>query len=530
MPRARGRRRCRLAPPRAAADGVGRCCDERELLRVRLAWGDGDVGRRRGRAARALRRRPARRGRARRSTPTRRCCATPRPTRGPASCSPPARPSAPLPQALAAIDLALWDRAGRRDGPAGRAPARRGRRARRCRSTRRSAPRTARARRRRRPRPRPRGLRLREGQGRASATTPAGSPRCAPRSGRTWRSASTPTAPGPRREEALANLRALAPSGIEYAEEPVHGVAALRGGARRSRRCRWRWTRRRPSRAPPGSGAADAVCLKIARCGGISGLLRDAAAARAAGSDGLRRLVVRRAARRSPRALHAAAALAATRPLPACGLATLGDVRGPRGRAGAAGRRDRGAGRARAALTRRRAGSTSSSATAPGASRCTAWPAAATTCTRASREPLRHPLARSPRNFSSRSPTTSSTGIVSSPSRSQSGGITPVPSPRSAAASPAAVLRRRSASASSAIPRGIPANSGCARPLARERLDADRLDPVGERGVGGAALLRARPRRRAPGSRRRARAAARARRSRARRAARSGRPSSSRRA
>ena len=34
-----------------------------------------------------------------------------------------------------------------------------------------------------------------------------------------------------------------------------------------------------------GAGAADAVCLKIARCGGISGLLRDAAAARAAGSE-----------------------------------------------------------------------------------------------------------------------------------------------------------------------------------------------------------------------------------------------------
>ena len=52
-------------------------------------------------------------------------------------------------------------------------------------------------------------------------------------------------------EEALANLRALAPAGLEYAEEPVHGVAALARGAGGRRRCRWRWTRRRRSRAPP---------------------------------------------------------------------------------------------------------------------------------------------------------------------------------------------------------------------------------------------------------------------------------------
>ena len=69
-----------------------------------------------------------------------------------------------------------------------------------------------------------------------------------------------------------------------------------------------------------GSGAADAVCLKIARCGGITGLLRDAAAARAAGSavyiassfDGPVGIAA---------GLHAAAALG---PLPWCGLATLG--------------------------------------------------------------------------------------------------------------------------------------------------------------------------------------------------------------
>ena len=72
-----------------------------------------------------------------------------------------------------------------------------------------------------------------------------------------------------------------------------------------------------------GAGAADAVCLKIARCGGIGGVLRDAAAARAAGSavylastfDGPLGIAA---------GLHAAAALRATGELLPCGLATLG--------------------------------------------------------------------------------------------------------------------------------------------------------------------------------------------------------------
>lgn len=119
-------------------------------------------------------------------------------------------------------------------------------------------------------------------------------------------------------DEALAHLRALAPAGIELAEEPVHGVEALRAVRARS-----------PvpiamdETHAPGSGAADAVCLKIARSGGIAGLLRDAAAARAAGSavylastyDGPTSIAA---------ALHAAAALGAEAPLPHCGLATLG--------------------------------------------------------------------------------------------------------------------------------------------------------------------------------------------------------------
>lgn len=79
--------------------------------------------------------------------------------------------------------------------------------------------------------------------------------------------------------EALANLRALAPAGIELCEEPIHGVAGLRAV-------------RAASPIPiamdetdaPGSGAADYVCLKITR-GGITGVLDGARAARAAGSE-----------------------------------------------------------------------------------------------------------------------------------------------------------------------------------------------------------------------------------------------------
>jgi len=122
-------------------------------------------------------------------------------------------------------------------------------------------------------------------------------------------------------EEAVAALRALGPAGIELAEEPVHGVAELRAvRAEVDVPVAMDETAAEPDAA--GSGAADAVCLKIARCGGISGVLRDAAAARAAGSavylastfDGPLGIAA---------AVHAAAGLTAGGPLPAHGLATL---------------------------------------------------------------------------------------------------------------------------------------------------------------------------------------------------------------
>jgi L-alanine-DL-glutamate epimerase-like enolase superfamily enzyme len=76
-----------------------------------------------------------------------------------------------------------------------------------------------------------------------------------------------------------------------------------------------------------GAGAADAVCLKISRCGGIGGVLREAEAARAAGAavylassfDGPLGIAA---------GLHAAAALRATGELLSCGLATLGAFEG----------------------------------------------------------------------------------------------------------------------------------------------------------------------------------------------------------
>ncbi len=75
-----------------------------------------------------------------------------------------------------------------------------------------------------------------------------------------------------------------------------------------------------------GAGVADAVCLKISRCGGIGGLLAAATLVRASGAeaylsstfDGPLGIAA---------GVHAAAALASRGPLPHCGLATLGAVR-----------------------------------------------------------------------------------------------------------------------------------------------------------------------------------------------------------
>jgi L-alanine-DL-glutamate epimerase-like enolase superfamily enzyme len=117
----------------------------------------------------------------------------------------------------------------------------------------------------------------------------------------------------------MTALDGLAQFGIELCEEPVHGLDALARVAAAS-----------PipialdeTAAVPGAlerRVCDAACLKIARCGGLTGLLERAARARASGYriylastlDGPLAIAA---------ALHAAVAVKPELP---CGLATLG--------------------------------------------------------------------------------------------------------------------------------------------------------------------------------------------------------------
>jgi L-alanine-DL-glutamate epimerase-like enolase superfamily enzyme len=230
----------------------------------------------------------------------------------------------PLPQALAAIDLALWDRAARRAGArladllAPGAPA--------------AVPVNATV-----------GAEDRAGAAEAAARAVAAGHRCvkvkAGVGDDAGRLAAVRAAVGPdvairvdangawgSPAEALANLRALAPTGLELCEEPVHGVEALRAVRGASPvPIAMDETAAEPGAAA--SGAADAVCLKLSRCGGITGLLDQAETTRAAGAsvyvastfDGPLGIAA---------GLHAAAALAATGPLLPCGLATLGAFSG----------------------------------------------------------------------------------------------------------------------------------------------------------------------------------------------------------
>jgi len=227
------------------------------------------------------------------------------------------RAERPLPQALSAIDLALWDRAGRRAGRPVAAllggdasepvlvNALVGAEDRAGASRAAAAAVTA-------------GFTcvkvkvgIGDDAGRLAAVRAAIGPQVAIRADANgaWRT--------PR--EALANLRALAPVGLELCEEPVRGLEALR-------------ELRAESPVPvaadesalelgggAGWDAVDAVCLKISRCGGIGGVLRDAEEARAAGVavyvastyDGPVGIAA---------GLHAAAALRARGELLPCGL------------------------------------------------------------------------------------------------------------------------------------------------------------------------------------------------------------------
>ena len=119
--------------------------------------------------------------------------------------------------------------------------------------------------------------------------------------------------------EALAWLRVLEPAGLELCEEPVSGVDEVSEVAERTT---VPVSIDETANAP---GALErrlcaAACLKITSCGGISGVLAAARRARATGYD-----VYLASTLDGPlgiaAALHAAAVLRPDRP---CGLATLG--------------------------------------------------------------------------------------------------------------------------------------------------------------------------------------------------------------
>jgi L-alanine-DL-glutamate epimerase-like enolase superfamily enzyme len=122
--------------------------------------------------------------------------------------------------------------------------------------------------------------------------------------------------------EAVQAIQALAPAGLELVEEPVHGLEAIRE-VRERVAVRISIDETAAEGGALSSGAADAVCLKVSRCGGISGLLAAAALVRTSGAEPYLASTLDGPVGTAA-ALHAAAALAAHAPLPHCGLATLG--------------------------------------------------------------------------------------------------------------------------------------------------------------------------------------------------------------
>jgi L-Ala-D/L-Glu epimerase len=122
-------------------------------------------------------------------------------------------------------------------------------------------------------------------------------------------------------EQAVRTIDALAPAGLELVEEPVHGLQAVRE-VRERVAVRVAIDETAAEHGALGAGVADAVCLKISRCGGISATIAAAVLVRTSGTepylastyDGPLGVAA---------ALHIAAALASRGPVPACGLATL---------------------------------------------------------------------------------------------------------------------------------------------------------------------------------------------------------------
>lgn len=225
------------------------------------------------------------------------------------------REVADLPQALAAVDLALWDAAGRRagrpvsallaDAPAARvavnatigATDRVGAAAAAARAAASGFP----------------CVKVKVGvgddAGRVAAVRAAAGPEVALRldANGAWEV-----------EEAVATIDALAPAGLELVEEPVAGIEGLRA-VRARVPVRIAMDETAAVHGAIASGATDAVCLKVTRCGGIGALCAQAALVRATGAE-----VYLASTYDGPlgiaAAVHCAAALRVELP---CGLATL---------------------------------------------------------------------------------------------------------------------------------------------------------------------------------------------------------------
>jgi L-alanine-DL-glutamate epimerase-like enolase superfamily enzyme len=125
-------------------------------------------------------------------------------------------------------------------------------------------------------------------------------------------------------EEAERVLSVLSRHALELVEEPVSGLQAT-AQLRARVPVRIAIDETAASAGALTARVADAVCLKISRCGGIGGLLAAASLVRSTGAD-----VYLASTYDGPcgiaAALHAAAALS---PLPPCGLATLELFEGP---------------------------------------------------------------------------------------------------------------------------------------------------------------------------------------------------------
>jgi L-alanine-DL-glutamate epimerase-like enolase superfamily enzyme len=121
--------------------------------------------------------------------------------------------------------------------------------------------------------------------------------------------------------QAARAIAALATARPELIEEPVHGLSALRQ-LRALVDARVAIDETADEEGALAAGVAHAVCLKISRCGGVGGTLAAAATVRASGAvpylastlDGPLGIAA---------ALHAAAAISASGAIPHCGLATL---------------------------------------------------------------------------------------------------------------------------------------------------------------------------------------------------------------